>query len=290
VSHEDLPLWGGGHYTVTGGPSNRPTASRPLYCATSLGTFAYLCARTARVLGMITVLLLGCAAWAAALAASIGTTLDATRPATTAETSAGTAAGEQPVTADGIQPAAAMAHLGLKMKGGQHLKASKPPSAQEQPRPAKKRAGRVGQRVAGWGQRAPGAAELDMPDMHAFDDQPQPQQKPGPSWVKWAIHKERSDAAARQNETQRQFDYVASAPAHEQLLTSKRAALQAAMQEQLDLAWEQHAAWHAASWRQHAACSKLGPSPLQQMERHEDRVHRCSSLLFANSLDWLQGV
>ncbi|KAJ9515497.1 hypothetical protein QJQ45_016489 [Haematococcus lacustris] len=61
-------------------------------------------------------------------------------------------------------------------------------------------------------------------------------QKPGPSWVKWAIRKERSDAAARQNETQRQFDYVASAPAHEQLLTSKRAALQAAMQEQLDLA------------------------------------------------------
>ncbi|KAJ9517045.1 hypothetical protein QJQ45_002549 [Haematococcus lacustris] len=210
-----------------------------------------------------------------ALAASIATTLDATSPATTAETSAGTAAGEQPVTADGIQPAAAMAHLGLKMKGGQHLKASHPPSAQEQPRPAKKRAGRVGQRVAGWGQRAPGAAELDMPDMHAFDDQPQPQQKPGPSWVKWAIRKERSDAAARQNETQRQFDYVASAPAHEQLLTSKRAALQAAMQEQLDLAWEQHAARHAASWRQHAACSKLGPSPLQQVERH---------------LDWLQGV
>ncbi|KAL6748087.1 hypothetical protein V8C86DRAFT_1194985 [Haematococcus lacustris] len=195
-----------------------------------------------------------------------------------------------------------MAHLGhayfselacalrRRMKGGQHLKASHPPSAQEQPRPAKKRAGRVGHRVAGWGQRAPGAAELDMPDMHAFDDQPQPQQKPGPSWVKWAIRKERSDAAARQNETQRQFDYVASAPAHEQLFTSKRAALQAAMQEQLDLAWEQHAARHATSWRQHAACCKLGPSPLQQVERHEDRVHRCSSLLFANCLDWLQGV
>ncbi|KAJ9508069.1 hypothetical protein QJQ45_021446, partial [Haematococcus lacustris] len=97
-------------------------------------------------------------------------------------------------------------------------------------------------------------------------------QKPGPSWVKWAIRKERSDAAARQNETQRQFDYVASAPAHEQLLTSKRAALQAAMQEQLDLGWEQHAARHAASWRQHAACSKLGPSPLQQVERlHEQQ-------------------
>ncbi|KAJ9531508.1 hypothetical protein QJQ45_015028, partial [Haematococcus lacustris] len=104
-----------------------------------------------------------------ALAASIATTLDATSPATTAETSAGTAAGEQSVTADGIQPVAAMAHLGLKMKGGQHLKASHPPSAQEQPRPAKKRAGRVGQRVAGWGQRAPGAAELHMPDMHAFN-------------------------------------------------------------------------------------------------------------------------
>ncbi|KAL6747977.1 hypothetical protein V8C86DRAFT_2891008 [Haematococcus lacustris] len=41
------------------------------------------------MLGMITVLLLGCAAWAAALAASIATTLDATSPATTAETSAG---------------------------------------------------------------------------------------------------------------------------------------------------------------------------------------------------------
>ncbi|KAJ9512604.1 hypothetical protein QJQ45_018896 [Haematococcus lacustris] len=145
------------------------------------------------------------------------------------------------------------------MKGGQHLKASHPPSAQEQPRPAKKRAGRVGQRVAGWGQRAPGAAELDMPDLLAFDDQPQPQQKHGSSWVKWAIRKERSDAAARQNETQRQFDYVASAPAHEKLLTSKRAALQAAMQEQLDSAWEQHAAQHAAS--------SAGPSPLQQVER-----------------------
>ncbi|KAL6750752.1 hypothetical protein V8C86DRAFT_3143180 [Haematococcus lacustris] len=79
------------------------------------------------MLGMITVLLLGCAAWAAALAASIATTLDATSPATTAETSAGTAAGEQSVTADGIQPATAMAHLGLKMNGGQHLKASHPP-------------------------------------------------------------------------------------------------------------------------------------------------------------------
>ncbi|KAL6764295.1 hypothetical protein V8C86DRAFT_2479159, partial [Haematococcus lacustris] len=55
----------------------------------------HLCARTERMLGMITVLLLGCAAWAAALAASIATTLDATSPATTAETSAGTAAGEQ---------------------------------------------------------------------------------------------------------------------------------------------------------------------------------------------------
>ncbi|KAJ9524787.1 hypothetical protein QJQ45_024417, partial [Haematococcus lacustris] len=94
------------------GPSNRPTASRPLYCATFLGTCAHLCARTARVLGLITLLLLGCAAWAAALAASIATTLDATSPAT-AETSAGTAAGEQPVTADGFQPAAAMAHLAL---------------------------------------------------------------------------------------------------------------------------------------------------------------------------------
>ncbi|KAL6758769.1 hypothetical protein V8C86DRAFT_2587580, partial [Haematococcus lacustris] len=114
-------------------------ASRPLYCATSLGTFAHLCARTALVLGMITLLLLGCAAWAAALAASIATTLDATSPSTTAETSAGTAAGEQPVTADGVQPAAAMAHLGhacfaelacalrRRMKGGQHLKASHPP-------------------------------------------------------------------------------------------------------------------------------------------------------------------
>ncbi|KAL6750600.1 hypothetical protein V8C86DRAFT_2804064, partial [Haematococcus lacustris] len=67
----------------------------------------HLCARTERMLGMITVLLLGCAAWAAALAASIATTLDATSPATTAETSARTAAGEQSVTADGIQPAAA---------------------------------------------------------------------------------------------------------------------------------------------------------------------------------------
>ncbi|KAJ9522575.1 hypothetical protein QJQ45_019644, partial [Haematococcus lacustris] len=94
------------------GPSNRPTASRPLYCATSLGTFAYLCARTARVLGKITPLLLGCATWAAALAASIATTLDATSPVTTAETTARKAAGEQPVTADGVQPAAAMAHLG----------------------------------------------------------------------------------------------------------------------------------------------------------------------------------
>ncbi|KAL6750035.1 hypothetical protein V8C86DRAFT_2823575, partial [Haematococcus lacustris] len=115
------------------------------------------------MLGMITVLLLGCAAWAAALAASIATTLDATSPATTAETSAG------------------------NISRNSSLRA------------------------------------------------PQSQQKPGPYWVKWAIRKERSDAAARQNETQRQFDYVASAPAHEQLLTSKRAALQAAMQEQLDL-------------------------------------------------------
>ncbi|KAJ9526886.1 hypothetical protein QJQ45_017744 [Haematococcus lacustris] len=75
------------------------------------------------------------------------------------------------------------------------------------------------------------------------------QSAPAPTkdWVKWAISKERSDTAARQNETQRRFDYAASAPAHEQLLTSKRAALQAAMQEQLDLAWEQHAAQHAAS-------------------------------------------
>ncbi|KAL6760287.1 hypothetical protein V8C86DRAFT_2556455, partial [Haematococcus lacustris] len=87
----------------------------------------HLCARTERMLGMSTVLLLGCAAWAAALAASIATTLDATSPATTAETSAGTAAGEQSVTSDGVQPAAAMAHLGLKMKGGQHLEASHPP-------------------------------------------------------------------------------------------------------------------------------------------------------------------
>ncbi|KAL6756758.1 hypothetical protein V8C86DRAFT_2642343, partial [Haematococcus lacustris] len=87
---------------LIGGPSNRPTASRPLYCATFLGTCAHLCARTARVLGLITLLLLGCAAWAAALAASIATTLDATSPAT-AETSAGTAAGEQPVIADGMQ-------------------------------------------------------------------------------------------------------------------------------------------------------------------------------------------
>ncbi|GFH07631.1 hypothetical protein HaLaN_02461 [Haematococcus lacustris] len=93
---------GGRSLPLIGGPSNRPTASRPLYCATFLGTFAHLCSRTARVLGMITLILLGCAAWAAALAASIATTLDATSPDTTAETSAGTAAGEQPVTANGV--------------------------------------------------------------------------------------------------------------------------------------------------------------------------------------------
>ncbi|KAL6757210.1 hypothetical protein V8C86DRAFT_2628691, partial [Haematococcus lacustris] len=213
---------GGRSLPLIGGPSNRPTASRPLYCATFLGTCAHLCARTARVLGLITLLLLGCAAWAAALAASIATTLDATSPATTAETSAGTSS-EQPVTADGFQPAAAMAHLGPNPtdEGRTH-----PPSAREQPRPAKKHAGRVGQRVAGWGQWAPGAAELYMPDMLAFDS-------PNKGLVKWAISKERSDAAAHQNETQRRFHYAASAPAHEQLLTSKRAALQAAMQEQL---------------------------------------------------------
>ncbi|KAJ9518814.1 hypothetical protein QJQ45_026075 [Haematococcus lacustris] len=89
-------VWGSsgqvvGQQRARGGPSNRPTASRPLYCATFLGTFADLCARTARVLEMITLLLLGCAAWAAALAASIATTLDATSPVTTAETSARTA-------------------------------------------------------------------------------------------------------------------------------------------------------------------------------------------------------
>ncbi|GFH29610.1 hypothetical protein HaLaN_28299, partial [Haematococcus lacustris] len=39
------------------------------------------------------------------------------------------------------------------MKGGQHLKASHPPSAQEQPRPAKKRAGREQLELA-WEQHA----------------------------------------------------------------------------------------------------------------------------------------
>ncbi|KAL6744957.1 hypothetical protein V8C86DRAFT_2995150 [Haematococcus lacustris] len=203
VSHEDLPLWGGGHYTVTGGPSNRPTASRPLYCATFLGTFADL----------------------AALAASIATTLDATSPATTAETSAGTAAGEQSVTADGIQPVAAMAHLGLKMKGGQPIHRQHK-SSPDLPRSV------LG--VLGNGSRDGGSGHLEQLSYTCLICMHSTKQKPGPSWVKWAIRKERSDAAARQNETQRQFDYVASAPAHEQLLTSKRAALQAAMQEQLD--------------------------------------------------------
>ncbi|KAL6758768.1 hypothetical protein V8C86DRAFT_1422052 [Haematococcus lacustris] len=45
------------------------------------------------------------------------------------------------------------------------------------------------------------------------------------------------------------------------------------MQEQLNLAWEQHAAQHAAS--------SAGPSPLQQVERHEVEyidLHHCFSL------------
>ncbi|KAL6747976.1 hypothetical protein V8C86DRAFT_2892065, partial [Haematococcus lacustris] len=227
---------GGRSLPLIGGPSNRPTASRPLYCATFLGTCAHLCARTARVLGLIT--LLGCAAWAAALAASIATTLDATSPATaataattldatspitTAETSAGTSS-EQPVTADGFQPAAAMAHLGhacfseLKDEGRTAFESI---HRQHESSPDLPRSMLV---VLGNGWR-----DGDTPTK---------------GWVKWAISKERSDAAAHQNETQRRFYYAASAPAHEQLLTSKRAALQAAMQEQLDLAWEQHAAQH----------------------------------------------
>ncbi|KAJ9512238.1 hypothetical protein QJQ45_012788 [Haematococcus lacustris] len=161
------------------------------------------------------------------------------------------------------------------MKGGQHLHIHRQhKSSPDLPRSV------LG--VLGNGSRDGGSGhlELDMPDMHAFDDQPQPQQKPGPSWVKWAIRKERSDAAARQNETQRQFDYVASAPAHEQLLTSKRATLQAAMQEQVDIAWEQHAARHAASWRQHAA----------SWDRHHCSKWRDMRIEYIDCLDWLQGV
>ncbi|KAL6755377.1 hypothetical protein V8C86DRAFT_2677752, partial [Haematococcus lacustris] len=204
---------GGRSLPLIGGPSNRPTASRPLYCATFLGTCAHLCARTARVLGLITLLLLGCAAWAAALAASIATTLDATSP-TTAETSAGTSS-EQPK--DEGRTAFESIHR-------QHE------SSPDLPRSMLVVLGN------GW-------RDGDTP-------------APIKGWVKWAISKERSDTAARQNETQRRYHYAASAPAHEQLLTSKRAALQAAMQEQLDLAWEQHAAQHAAS--------SAGLSPLQQ--------------------------
>ncbi|KAL6749475.1 hypothetical protein V8C86DRAFT_2845054 [Haematococcus lacustris] len=235
---------GGRSLPLIGGPSNRPTASRPLYCATFLGTCAHLCARTARVLGLITLLLLGCAAWAAALAASIATTLDATSPATaataataattldatspitTAESSAGTSS-EQPVTADGFQPAAAMAHLG--------------PNPVFPSSPQKDEGRTAFESIHRQHESSP---DLPRSMLVVLGNGWRDGDTPTKGWVKWAISKERSDAAAHQNETQRRFHYAASAPAHEQLLTSKRAALQAAMQEQLDLAWEQHAAQH----------------------------------------------
>ncbi|KAL6761018.1 hypothetical protein V8C86DRAFT_2545498 [Haematococcus lacustris] len=67
---------------------------------------------------MLTVLLLGCAAWAAALAASIATTLDATSPATSAETSAGPAAGEQPHKSSPDLPRSVLGVLGNGSRDG----------------------------------------------------------------------------------------------------------------------------------------------------------------------------
>ncbi|KAL6765963.1 hypothetical protein V8C86DRAFT_2452618, partial [Haematococcus lacustris] len=219
---------GGRSLPLIGGPSNRPTASRPLYCATFLGTCAHLCARTARVLGLITLLLLGCAAWAAALAASIATTLDATSPATAA-----TAA----TTLDATSPTTAETSAG---------------TSSEQPKDEGRTAFESIHRQHESSPDLPRSMLVVLGNGWRDGDTPAPTK----GWVKWAISKERSDTAARQNETQRRYHYAASAPAHEQLLTSKRAALQAAMQEQLDLAWEQHAAQHAAS--------SAGLSPLQQ--------------------------
>ncbi|KAJ9533319.1 hypothetical protein QJQ45_026369 [Haematococcus lacustris] len=75
------------------------------------------------------------------------------------------------------------------------------------------------------------------------------------------IRMERSDAAAWENEEQRKSDYISFAVVQQELLANKSLALQSAMQQQINSAWELHAS-------EHVACS-YGPSPLQQVQHHE---------------------
>ncbi|KAJ9506947.1 hypothetical protein QJQ45_016576, partial [Haematococcus lacustris] len=87
------------------------------------------------------------------------------------------------------------------------------------------------------------------------------QGRPPGGHLPWGIRMERSDAAAWENEEQRKSDYISFAPVQQELLANKSLALQSAMQQQINLAWELHAS-------EHVACS-YGPSPLQQVQHHE---------------------
>ncbi|KAJ9507906.1 hypothetical protein QJQ45_021265, partial [Haematococcus lacustris] len=85
--------------------------------------------------------------------------------------------------------------------------------------------------------------------------------RPPGAHLPWGIRMERSDAAAWENEEQRKSDYISYALVQQELLANKSLALQSAMQQQINSAWELHAS-------EHVACS-YGPSPLQQVQHHE---------------------
>ncbi|KAJ9520412.1 hypothetical protein QJQ45_000171 [Haematococcus lacustris] len=95
----------------------------------------------------------------------------------------------------------------------------------------------------------------EMPEMAHGPGRP-----PG-AHLPWGIRMERSDAAAWENEEQRKSDYISYALVQQELLANKSLALQSAMQQQINSAWELHAS-------EHVACS-YGPSPLQQVQHHE---------------------
>ncbi|KAL6747668.1 hypothetical protein V8C86DRAFT_2902016 [Haematococcus lacustris] len=87
------------------------------------------------------------------------------------------------------------------------------------------------------------------------------QGRPPGAHLPWGIRMERSDAAAWENEEHRRSEYITFALVQQELLANKSLALQSAMQQQINLAWELHAS-------EHVACS-CAPSPLQQVQHHE---------------------
>ncbi|KAJ9523345.1 hypothetical protein QJQ45_005394 [Haematococcus lacustris] len=87
------------------------------------------------------------------------------------------------------------------------------------------------------------------------------QGRPPGAHLPWGIRMERSDAAAWENEEHRRSEYITFALVQQELLANKSLALQSAMQQQINLAWDLHAS-------EHVACS-CAPSPLQQVQHHE---------------------